>query len=67
VKKIDGLDPMRWLTQMEHYFSLHGVTDELDKLHYGVLYLDHERYKWWKWRKNHPGGYQWPPTFSNWL
>jgi hypothetical protein len=25
---------------MEHYFSFHGITDDLAKLHYGVLYLD---------------------------
>jgi hypothetical protein len=40
VNKFDGLDPMGWVTQMEHYFSLHGITDDLAKLHYGVLYLD---------------------------
>jgi hypothetical protein len=33
---------MGWVTQMENYFSLHDITDELDKLHYGVLYLDPE-------------------------
>jgi hypothetical protein len=37
---------------MEHYFSLHGITDDLTKLHISVLYLDLERWKWWKWRKN---------------
>jgi hypothetical protein len=42
VKKIDGSDPTGRVTQMEHYFSLHGITYELDKLHYGVLHLDHE-------------------------
>jgi hypothetical protein len=40
VNKFDGSDPTGWVTQMEHYFSLHGITDELAKLHYGVLYLD---------------------------
>jgi hypothetical protein len=40
VNKFDGSDPMGWVTQMEHYFSLHGITDELAKLHYNVLYMD---------------------------
>jgi hypothetical protein len=26
VNKFDGSDPMGWVTQMEHYFSLHGIT-----------------------------------------
>jgi hypothetical protein len=41
VKKFDGLDPTG-VTQMEHYFSLHGITDDLSKLHYGILHLDLE-------------------------
>jgi hypothetical protein len=44
INKFDGSDPMGWLTQMEHYFSLHGITNELEKLHYDVLYLDPERW-----------------------
>jgi hypothetical protein len=52
VNKFDGSDPTGWVTQMEHYFSLHGITDELAKLRYVVLYLDPERWKWWQWRKN---------------
>jgi len=46
VNKFDGSDPMGWVTQMEHYFSLHGITDELDKLRYVVLYLDPECWQW---------------------
>jgi hypothetical protein len=42
---------------MEHYFSLHGITNELTKLHYGILYLDLERWKWWKWHQNARQGY----------
>jgi hypothetical protein len=42
VKKFDGLNPIGWFTQMEHYFSLHGITNELTKIHIGVLYLDPE-------------------------
>jgi hypothetical protein len=56
VNKFDGLDPTSWVTQMEHYFSLHGITDDLDKIRYGVLYLDPKHWKWWKWHKNHAKG-----------
>jgi hypothetical protein len=52
VTKFDGSDPTGWVTQMEHYFSLYGITDELAKLRYGVLHLDQERWQWWQWRKN---------------
>jgi hypothetical protein len=42
---------------MEHYFTLHGITDELTKIHYEVLYLDLERWQWWKWHRNACKGY----------
>jgi hypothetical protein len=42
---------------MEHYFSLHGIIDELTKLHYGILSLDLEQWKWWQWRLNARQGY----------
>jgi hypothetical protein len=42
VSKFDGSDPTGWVTQMEHYFSLYVITDELAKLWYGVLHLDQE-------------------------
>jgi hypothetical protein len=32
VTKFDGLDPIGWVSQMEHYFSLYGIMDELAKL-----------------------------------
>jgi hypothetical protein len=32
VNKFYGLDPMDWFTPLEHYSSLHGITDELEKL-----------------------------------
>jgi hypothetical protein len=51
VKKIDGSDPAGWVTQMENYLSLHGITDDLAKLRYGFLHLDPELWKWWQWRK----------------
>jgi hypothetical protein len=37
---------------MEHHFSLHGITNELAKLLYVVLYLDPEWWKWCQWHKN---------------
>jgi hypothetical protein len=46
VTKFDGLDPTSWVTQMEHNFSLYKITDDLDKLQYGVLHLDQERWQW---------------------
>ena len=56
VTKFDGSDPTSWVTQMEHYLSLHGITDDLAKIRYSVLYLDHEHWKWWQWRcKSHQG------------
>jgi len=30
VNKFDGSDPTSWVTQMEHYFSLYGIIDELE-------------------------------------
>jgi hypothetical protein len=51
VTKFDGSDPTGWVTQMEHYFSLYDITDDLAKLWYGVLHLDQERWQWWQWRK----------------
>jgi hypothetical protein len=47
VTKFDGSDPMGWVTQMEHYFSLYDITDDLAKLQYGVLHLDQEHWQWW--------------------
>jgi hypothetical protein len=32
VTKFDGSDPTGWVTQMEHYFSLYGIIDQLAKL-----------------------------------
>jgi hypothetical protein len=45
---------------MEHHFSLHGITNDLAKIRYGVLYLDPECWKWWQWgRKTHQGYVAW--------
>jgi hypothetical protein len=43
VTKFDGSDPIGWVTQMEHHFSLYDIKNDLDKLWYGVLHLDQER------------------------
>jgi hypothetical protein len=51
VNKFDASCPTGWVTQMEHYFSLHGITDDLTNLRYGILYLYLERWQWWKWKK----------------
>jgi hypothetical protein len=42
VTKFDGSDPTGWVTQMEHYFSLYDITDDLAKLLYSFLHLDQE-------------------------
>jgi hypothetical protein len=57
VKEFDGSDPTSWDTQMEHYLSLHGITDKLAKFHYGLLYMDVEHCQWLKWHKNSRQGY----------
>jgi hypothetical protein len=57
VTKFDGSDPTSWVTQMEHYFSLYGIKDDLTKLRYGVLHLHQERWQWWQWRKTSRQGY----------
>jgi hypothetical protein len=46
--KFDGSDPTGWVTQMEHYFTLYSITNDLEKLWYGVLHLDQERWQWWQ-------------------
>jgi hypothetical protein len=45
VNKFDGSDPKGWVSQMEQYFSLYDITDDLDKLRYDVLHLDPEHWK----------------------
>jgi hypothetical protein len=57
VTKFNGLEPTGWVTQMEHYFSLYSITDDLAKLWYGVLHLDQECWQWWQWRKTSRQGY----------
>jgi hypothetical protein len=57
VTKFDGSDPIGWVTQMDHYFSLYSITNDLAKLQYGVLHLGQECWQWWQWRKNSRQGY----------
>jgi hypothetical protein len=57
VTKFYGSKRTRWVTQMEHYFSLYDIIDDLDKLRYGVLHLDQEHWQWWQWRKTSHQGY----------
>ena len=57
VTKFDGSNPTSWVTQIKHYLSLYGITDELEKLWHGVLHLDQERWQWWQWRQNVRQGY----------
>jgi hypothetical protein len=47
VTKFDGSNPTSLVTQMEHCFSLYGITDELSNLQYGVFHLDQEHWQWW--------------------
>jgi hypothetical protein len=54
VTKFDGSNPTGWVTQMEQYFSLYDITNDLAKLQYGVLHLDQER---WQWRETSHQGY----------
>jgi hypothetical protein len=46
VNKFDGSNLMGSVIQMELYFSLHGITNELVKLCYVVLYLDPKQWQW---------------------
>jgi len=45
VNKFNGPYPVGWVSQMEHYFSLHNITDDRAKVRVAVLYLDFERWQ----------------------
>ena len=47
MNKFDGSDPAGWVTQMEHYFSIHNITYDMAKLRVAVLYFNLERWQWW--------------------
>ena len=49
--KFDGFKSSGWVTQMEHYFSLRGITNDIIKIKVGVLYLDSKQWKWREWNK----------------
>jgi hypothetical protein len=51
MNKFDGSNPAGWVSQMEQNFSLHDIQYDETKIHVGVLYLDKERWQWWKWHK----------------
>jgi hypothetical protein len=56
LNKFYGSNHTRWVTRMEHYFSLLGIIYDLMKLRVGVLYLDPECWQWWQWnKKSHMG------------
>jgi hypothetical protein len=57
VNKFDGSNPIGWFIQMEIFFFLHDITDDLIKIHIGILYFDSKCWKWWKWHKNSHRGY----------
>ena len=51
--KFDGSHPAAWITQMEQYFNLNYILDNATQLSVGIMYLDNERLKWWKWHHQH--------------
>jgi hypothetical protein len=57
MNKFDGSDPSMWVSQMEYYFSLHGIIDDIHKINMGVLYLDVEHWQWWQWYRKAYKGY----------
>ena len=57
LNKFDSSNPDGWVTQMKHYFSLHGITNDMIKFKVGFLYLDPGRWQWWEWHKKSYTGY----------
>ena len=49
--KFDGSHPTIWLAQMEQYFTLNHIRDDVTKLSVGSLYLDQEIWQWWQWNQ----------------
>ena len=41
--KFDGIDLNRWDSKMEHFFYLHNISNDIEKLQVGLLYLDVKR------------------------
>lgn len=44
LNKFDGVDPLRWVTQMEHYFTLEGIIDDTIKVNVRILLLYLEKW-----------------------
>jgi len=57
MNKFDESNVASWITQLEHYFSIQHITNDMAKLKVEVLYLDLERWQLWWWHKKSYGGY----------
>jgi len=49
--KFDGSHPTGWIAQMEQYFNLNYILDNVTQLSVGIMYLDNERWQWWQWHQ----------------
>ncbi len=49
--------PLSQVTQMENYFLLREITNDLMKIHIDVLHLDIDYWKSWKWKNTSHHGY----------
>ena len=56
-EQFHGSNPLGRVTQMQHYFFLHGIIVDMTKHKAGVLYLDPKRWQWWEWHKTCYVGY----------
>ena len=45
--KFDGSHPATWLAQMEQYFTLNHIRDDVTQLSVGRMYLHNEIWQWW--------------------
>jgi hypothetical protein len=57
MERFDGTDHTWKITQMEHYFSIHGIMNDMMKLQVRAFHLDWEQWQWWQWHKKPYGGY----------
>ena len=53
--KFDGSHPAAWITQMEQYFNLNYILDNVTQLSVGIMYLENERWQWWQWNQSFYG------------
>ena len=49
--KFDGSHPATWIAQMEQYFTLNYILDDVTQLSVSFMYLDNERWQWWQWHQ----------------